>query len=77
LNPSDSWHIKMNGSYGESLIIFSSSPATSARPSSLRVLFLGLADVIIAAIALINELKLVTRNTEHFSRVPNLKIITY
>ena len=38
---------------------------------------LGLADVIIAATALVNELKLVTRNTEHFSRVLNLKIITY
>ena len=38
---------------------------------------IGLADVIIAATALVNELKLVTRNTEHFSRIPNLKIITY
>ena len=38
---------------------------------------IGLADVIIAATALVNELKLVTRNTEHFSRIPGLKIITY
>ncbi len=38
---------------------------------------IGLADVIIAATALVNELKLVTRNTKHFSQIPNLKIITY
>ncbi|RLE77451.1 MAG: type II toxin-antitoxin system VapC family toxin [Thermoprotei archaeon] len=38
---------------------------------------IGLADVIIAATALVNQLKLVTRNTKHFSQIPNLKITTY
>ena len=38
---------------------------------------IGLADVIIAATALVNELKLVTRNIKHFSQIPNLEIIIY
>ena len=38
---------------------------------------IGLADMIIATTALVNELKLMTRNLKHFSQIPNLKIETY
>ena len=38
---------------------------------------IGLADTIIAATALTYNLKLVTRNVKHFSRIPGLKVLTY
>jgi len=38
---------------------------------------LSLSDVIIAATAITYDLKLITRNIKHFSRIPELKIITY
>ena len=38
---------------------------------------ISLADIIIAATAIIHNLQLVTRNTKHFSRIPDLKIKTY
>ncbi len=38
---------------------------------------LGLADIIVAATAIIHKLKLVTRNIEHFSRIPDLRIEAY
>jgi len=38
---------------------------------------IGLSDVILAATALYYKLTLVTRDTEHFKRIPNLKIETY
>jgi len=34
---------------------------------------IGLADVIIAIIALVNELKLITKNLKHFPQIPKLK----
>lgn len=38
---------------------------------------ISFSDIIIAATALHCKLTLVTRNTEHFSRIPNLSIETY
>jgi len=36
---------------------------------------IGIKDVLIAAICLENQLPLLTSNTRHFSRVPNLQVI--
>jgi predicted nucleic acid-binding protein len=36
---------------------------------------IGMADSLIAGIALANDLPLLTRNRSHFSRVPNLKLV--
>ncbi|RLE79393.1 MAG: type II toxin-antitoxin system VapC family toxin [Thermoprotei archaeon] len=38
---------------------------------------IGFADTIIAATAITNNLKLVTRNIKHFSKIPELEIVTY
>lgn len=38
---------------------------------------ISLADIIIAATAIVHNLQLVTRNVRHFSRISNLKIKTY
>ena len=35
---------------------------------------IGDADILIAATALDNDLTLVTQNTRHFSRIPNLRL---
>jgi len=40
-------------------------------------LMIGTNDLWIAAIALANDLPIVTRNTQEFSRVPNLKVVSY
>ena len=37
---------------------------------------IGLRDTIIGAIALTRNLTVVTRNTEHFKKIPNLKIVS-
>lgn len=38
---------------------------------------IGMADCIISATAIINNDELVTRNTKHFERIPNLKVVSY
>ena len=37
---------------------------------------IGLADILIAGICLANELPLLTRNPDHYRRVPGLKVLT-
>jgi tRNA(fMet)-specific endonuclease VapC len=38
---------------------------------------IGVADAMIAAIALANGAALITRNLRHFNRIPNLRLITH
>ena len=40
-------------------------------------LMLGMADILIAASAIVNDLILVTRNIKHFNRIEGIKAITY